>query len=340
VTDCPLVVIGASAGGVEALRKVFSDLPATFPGAICLVLHVPAQAPSVLPAILSRAGALAARHAADGDVLHPGVVLIGPPDHHLLVENGCVRLSKGPQENRHRPAVDPLFRSAAAAYGHNVVGVILSGALDDGAAGLAAIKARGGVAVVQSPGDASVPDMPRHALEYVAVDYALPAEEIPGLLTRLMVELPTRPATSPQGSPRYANRGREPVRPEGANHVLAPLTCPDCSGNLWEFREGEILRYHCRIGHSYSMRSLQAAQDEAVERALWAGIRSLEENAVLARRLRKEADARGHGHLARRYDQRVARVEESIGILRRFLERERPLLAPEDEPAAAVPEPN
>jgi two-component system, chemotaxis family, protein-glutamate methylesterase/glutaminase len=326
MVDHRLVVIGASAGGVEALRRLFAALPGTFAGSICIVLHVPAHAPSVLPAILTRAGKLQTRHASDGDPLLPGGVLIGPPDHHLIVQDGCVRLWKGPQENRQRPAVDQLFRSAATAYGPSVVGVVLSGALDDGAAGLGAIKAAGGLAIVQSPGDAAVPDMPRNALEYVAVDYALPAAEIAGLLVQLVgtgasAAHEAQEALSPIEAP--ADHPNPPNPMEGHQPELAPVSCPDCHGSLWEFLDGELVRYQCRIGHSYSRQSLFAAHDESVERALWAGVRALEENAVLARRLWQEAQDRGHLHSARHYGQRLVRTEESIRVLRGVLDRDR-----------------
>lgn len=335
-----VVVIGASAGGVEALRRVFAGVPETFAGAICVVLHVRAHAPSVLPAILTRAGHLAVRHAQDGDPLEPGAVVVGPPDYHLLVEEGRVRLWKGPHENRQRPAVDALFRSAAAAYGSATVGVVLSGALDDGAAGLGAIKAAGGVAIVQSPGDAAVPDMPRNALEFVAVDYAVPADDIGPLLARLVGEereevaalhLRPSPLVSTQSAinpPRHATNG---------SRELAELTCPDCNGNLWEFTEGEVPRFECRVGHSYSLESLLAAQDESVERALWAGVRSLEENAALSRRLGRDAQRRGHPRSVRHFTERAARTEESVRVLRRLLERDRVTVASPVDDDAAVP---
>jgi two-component system, chemotaxis family, protein-glutamate methylesterase/glutaminase len=340
MADRRLVVVGASAGGVEALRRIFAALPQTFAGPICIVLHVPAHAPSVLPAILTRAGKLLTRHARDGDRLLPGGVLIGPPDHHLIVQDGCVRLWKGPQENRQRPAVDQLFRSAAAVYGASVVGVVLSGALDDGAAGLGAIKTAGGLAIVQAPADAAVPDMPRNALEYVAVDYALPAPEIAALLVRLVGTVPlagdeAQPVLSALEAP--ADQPSPPDPAQGHQPELAPVTCPDCHGNLWEFMDGALMRYQCRTGHSYSRQSLFAAHDESVERALWAGLRALEENAVLARRLGQEAQDRGHVHSARHYRQRLVRTEESIRVLKQVLEGDRTATAETvDEDVAAT----
>src|SRR5690348_4386832 len=180
-----IIVVGASTGGVEALAQLASDLPETLPAAVFVVLHLPPQAPSHLPQILARYGPLPASQPRDGEPIHHGRIYVAPPDFHLMVERGRVRVVRGPRENRHRPAIDPLFRTAALAYGPRVIGVILTGALDDGTAGLYAVKQRGGVAVVQDPRDALIDSMPRNALEYVAVYHCLPLREIAAPLTRL-----------------------------------------------------------------------------------------------------------------------------------------------------------
>jgi len=180
-----IVVIGASAGGIEALTKLVRTLPGNLPAALFVVLHMPADIPSLLPEILSRVGALPASHPADGMTITPGQIYVAPPDHHLLVERGYVHLVRGPKENRHRPAIDPLFRSAAKAYCQRVVGVILSGALDDGTAGLLAIKRSGGIAIVQSPEEALYPQMPQSALNHVQVDYCLPVRKINAIIQHL-----------------------------------------------------------------------------------------------------------------------------------------------------------
>lgn len=183
-----IVVVGASAGGVETLVKLVEKLPADLPASVFVVLHIPAQNPSLMPEILSRSGRLKAVHPRDGEAIQQGCIYIAPPDLHLLVEQGHVHLLRGPKENRHRPAIDPLFRSAAAAYGPRVVGVVLTGSLDDGTAGLLAIKRLGGIAIVQDPADALYPSMPLNALEHVNVDYKLPVSEIGPLIAHLAYE--------------------------------------------------------------------------------------------------------------------------------------------------------
>lgn len=183
-----IVVIGASAGGVEALKQLVSGLPSDFPAPILVVLHIPSHGTSVLPAILSHAGSLPAVHPRAKELLMKGQIYIAPPDKHLLVKRGYLILTKGPRENGHRPAVDPLFLTAARSYGPQVIGVILSGALDDGTVGLAAIKNEKGVAIVQDPEDAIYPGMPQSAIENVEVDYVLPLVEIAPLLVRLAHE--------------------------------------------------------------------------------------------------------------------------------------------------------
>jgi len=204
-----MIAIGASAGGVEALITVMRALPRNIPAAVFVVLHIPAQSPSLLPEILNRAGTLPTEHPENGAQVSYGHAYIAPPDHHLTVEQGHIRIVRGPKENRHRPAIDPLFRSLAYTYGPRTVGVVLTGSLDDGTAGLLAIKQRGGIAVVQDPDEALYPSMPLSALEHVAVDYTLPLSEIGPLLIRLAHETAQSEDAYPLSSPLYKGMEHE-----------------------------------------------------------------------------------------------------------------------------------
>ncbi|HEV2149258.1 MAG TPA: chemotaxis protein CheB [Longimicrobiaceae bacterium] len=300
-----VVVIGASAGGVEALVQLFSLLPADTPASFFVVLHVPERGTSALPAILGRRTALRVSHARDGDRIEPGRVYVAPPGWHLLVKRGFVRLVRGPRENGARPAVDPLFRTAAAAYGARVVGVVLSGMLDDGTAGLHHVRERGGVAVAQDPEEALFAGMPRSAVENVEVDHVLPLAGIAPLLARLA----NTEAMQPPGGdvPDHTREGPDPVEIEahapGDDRAGSPsgYTCPECHGALWALQEGELVRYRCRVGHAFSPETLLSEQATAMEAALWAALQALEERASLAHGMAERMERRGHPQLAARY---------------------------------------
>ncbi len=318
-----LVVVGASAGGVEALAELVRGLPRNLPAAVCVVLHLPADSTRLLPQILSRAGALPAVHARDGELLRHGHVFVAPPDSHLVVEPGRLRLLAGPRENGHRPSIDVLFRTAAQAYGPRVVGVILSGTLDDGTAGLLAIKRRGGLAVVQQPADARYPGMPQSALEHVVVDEVLPVRDIPAALSRLAREPAPGEAAAPSAALQEEIRAAE-VDLERLNRDAYPgapsvYTCPECSGSLWELRDGELLRYRCRVGHAFTAESLLASQSGSVEAALWAALRALEEKASLASRMAEQATARGYQLTAVRFAEQEADARQRAAVIRRAL---------------------
>ena len=291
-----IVVIGASAGGVEALMRLVATLPSDLDAAICVVLHIPREGPSALPQVLSRAGPLRAVVAKDGAPLRPGVIYVAPPDRHLLLQPGRVHLAAGPRENGHRPAVDALFRSAAREYATRVIGVILSGTLDDGTGGLVAVKMRGGLAVVQSPDDALYSGMCVSAIEHVRVDHVLPVAEIGALLTRLVrEEAPPAPETShAQTATLEMETDIDDLDPEALGMGQptgkpSPFACPDCHGVLWEANDGDLLRFRCRVGHAYNPASLHARQGEALDEALWTAYRALKEKAALARRLAARA---------------------------------------------------
>jgi two-component system chemotaxis response regulator CheB len=314
-------VIGASAGGVEALRTLVAALPRDYPAAIFVVLHIPPDAPSALARVLGNVSALRAHSALDGP-FEPGNIYVAPPDRHLVIERGRMRVVGGPRENCHRPAIDVLFRSAALAYGARVTGVILSGTLDDGSAGLWSVKMRGGVAVVQDPVDALFPDMPRNALDTVNVDYCLPLADIPPALARIANE--PLLAAAPQPDDNMQLEVNMASQTSGTMDQLdrlgarSELTCPECGGSLWEMQQPPP-RFRCHVGHAYSLRTLIAAQVDRVESALWAGLRSIEESEALAKRLRDSARERGHTHSARMYEERVAEHGRNAETLRQLL---------------------
>lgn len=264
-----IVVIGGSAGGVEALQELIAGLPGGLPAAVFVVVHMASHSPGVLGQILDRAGPLPCAQAMDGELIRPSRVYVAQPDFHMLLNQHWVRVVQGPKENRARPAIDPLFRSAAAAYGQRVIGVVVTGLLDDGTAGLYTIKQQGGLAMVQDPLDALYGDMPRNAMQRVAVDYVLPLAEMPETLVRLTQE--------EIGVEEYAVPDRlilENKIAEGAmenfSNAGTPsiFSCPECGGVLQEIREGEPLRYRCQVGHAYTVNTLADGQADRLEEAL------------------------------------------------------------------------
>ena len=320
--DHDIVVVGASAGGVEALVGLAASLPADLPAAVFVVLHLPATGTSALPDILSRHGPLPASHVKDGEPIENGRIYVAPPDHHLLLRSGHVHLTRGPRENGHRPAVDTLFRSAAREYATRVIGVILSGALDDGTAGLLAIKSRGGIAVVQETKDALYPAMPGSALEHVQVDHVLAVASMGDLLARLTTEPvgePPGPVSTGMkvevevaGFSLEAMEGEHPGEPSG-------FSCPDCNGVLWEIQAEGLRRYRCRVGHAWSPEGLLTQQSEALEAALWIALRTLEERAALARRLAEPARRRGHSITATRFEEQASEAQQAARLVRNLL---------------------
>lgn len=302
-----IIVVGASAGGVEAVSALVADLPADLRAAVFVTVHLPAHSKSALPRILSRKSPLPALQPQDREKIENGRIYVAPPDRHMLIKRGYIRLVHGPRENGWRPAIDPLFRTAARAYGKRVVGVVLSGVLDDGTAGLMAVKQRGGVALVQDPDEASYSGMPQSAIENNHVDYILPVAGIASRLVQLIAE-------------EVAEEGEKPVDEEmeqeadiaeldfAALHsrekpgVPSRFSCPECHGVLWEIDDEDMIRFRCRVGHAYSPEALLASQSDSVEEALWAGLRSLEENAALMSRMAKNMRKRGNERSAERFD--------------------------------------
>src|SRR3954469_24551242 len=318
-----IVDVGASAGGIETVAQLVAGLQPDFAGAVFIVVHFPGSVTSTLPHILSRAGPLPARHAVDGEAIEPGLIYVAPPDHHLLLEDGITRLTRGPKENGFRPAIDPLFRSAAQTYGPRVVGVVLTGNLNDGTAGLRSIKQRGGLAVVQSLETALYQGMPRSAMEHVDVDYVVAPAEIPQLLSELALQpaphLEIVPMSSDDSSAPDAGDVLAALDRRTQPGVPSTMSCPECHGVLWEVKDDELVSFRCRVGHAYSDETLLGHQSENLEAALWTALRALEEHSALARRLAGRASGRGHAHSAATFTEQAMDAEHHASVIRRVL---------------------
>ncbi|MDB4881112.1 MAG: CheB methylesterase [Gemmatimonadetes bacterium] len=340
-----IIVIGGSAGSIEALSSLLAGLPADLPAAVCVVLHQSAFSPNRRPEIFGRVSPLPVVLAEQGMRLRPGTVYLAAPDMHLHVERsataelGTLRLVHGPKENRARPSVDPLFRTAALAFGRRVIGVILSGSLDDGVSGLWVVKDRGGVAVVQDPEDSAVSSMPAHAIQEVAVDHVAPAAELGALIGRLARQALTTPAMAhahhhhDDAMPRSIKDPAELEREVAISAlddeaherserygVPSRFACPDCGGVLWAASPpGTPLHFRCETGHAYSAAHLAEAQSEAVEAAMWAALRALEDKTELARLRAGLARERGFPGHAQQFEVQMQAALEHAAAIRALL---------------------
>jgi two-component system, chemotaxis family, protein-glutamate methylesterase/glutaminase len=288
--------------------------PSELPAAVFVVLHVPPTDTSVLPEILNRAGRLPARHASDREEVVSGRIYVAPPDFHLLLEHRAVRVVRGPRENGHRPAVDTLFRSAASVYAGRVVGIVLSGTLDDGSAGLRAVKAAGGLAIVQDPEEAVYRDMPANALAYARPQHCLPVAEIGELIAQ--VASGEGPVTREE-SMQDTHQAYDSI--EAATADLGPptaLTCPECGGALWDVTEQGLVRFRCHVGHSFSAASVLTQQAQDVERSLWSAVRALQERAAMARRVARRMQTRKLTAGIRRLEEQARRAEVDADRIR------------------------
>jgi two-component system, chemotaxis family, protein-glutamate methylesterase/glutaminase len=330
---CDVVVVGASAGGVEALLRFARAAPADFAVPILVVLHIPASGPSMLPLILGRAGALSAVHAEDGMELNGGGFYVAPPDRHMRIAGNRIELDPGPRENGHRPAIDPLFRSAADAFRTRVAGVVLSGTLDDGTVGLYCIKEAGGAALVQEPKDALYPAMPSNAIAYAKPDYVLPVEELVDTLVRLTAASNRSPGeevlVTNDAAPDPSSEAAQPG-------VIAPISCPDCGGTLWETEEGGTVSYRCRVGHAYTMNSLLVRHVDSLERILWSAYRALEERSAMSRRVARRLAGRQRFESAGRIERQAEIAARQATELKALLDS---LEAAPDVALDAVAEP-
>jgi len=330
-----LIVVGASAGGVEVLVRVLGQLPRDLPAAILVVQHVPADVPSQMAHILGRAGPLPATEAADLMPIQLGHIYVAPADFHLVVEPGHLRLLHTARENRFRPSIDPLFRSAARHYGNHAIAVLLTGGWGmDGAAGLLAVRTAGGIAIVQDPKDALFPSMPRSGIEIAGADFITSIAEMPALLKRLV-----RETVAETGSPVMP----DPIEkmPETVDHDMSAqehdqrqgassvYSCPECGGVLWQVQQRELIRFRCHVGHSYYAEQLLDEQAQTLEAALWTAVRIFRERTTLSRQLALREHDRGNTAMAVRYEEQAAQAEgHGQAILQHLLNAETGIFPP------------
>jgi two-component system, chemotaxis family, protein-glutamate methylesterase/glutaminase len=324
-----LVVVGASAGGVEALKTLVGGLPVSLPATLLVALHLPAEARSVLPDILQRRCSLQVVQAEEGLPLTPGQVVVAHPDAHLIVVDDRVVLGRGPRENGSRPSHDAMLRAAALARGPRVIGAVLTGLLDDGAAGLRVVDRYGGTCLVQDPDTAEFPSMPQAALRAVPDARALPLSSLVTEVVRLVEQKPER-APEVDREQQLLDQaeaesalGRRPVLPDGAAAgPPSPYGCPDCHGVLNTVPDGRLLRFRCRTGHAWTAESLVAQQDADVEEALWTALRVLEERGEMSRRLAQQADEGHRQWSSEHFRRRAGEAQRSADLLRAVLRRE------------------
>lgn len=317
-----IIVIGGSAGATAPLKDILSRLPADLPAAVFIVLHIPAQGLGALATVASSAAKLPVRHAESGMLIENGNIYLAPPDHHLLLLRDHMMLGRGPRENMVRPAIDPLFRSAALHYGPRVIGIVLSGLLSDGAAGLNAIKRCGGFALVQDPNDAIANEMPLRALEVATVDLCVVGVRIGDVLSDLVREAPGTPLPIPPdvrleveiaAGERINSAGLLPIADP------APLTCPSCGGVLSELKDSHPLRFRCQVGHAFTADVLAKEQESRVYEALRVALRIIEERAELVHRMAEDGRQAGRASVAEMYEQRAAEYRNYADMIRRVV---------------------
>lgn len=309
-----IIVIGGSTGGFEAFKTIVKSLPPDFNASVFIVWHMGADVRGILPTVLNNVNKIYSAHAYDKEEILPNRIYIAPPDYHVLIEEGMVRVTHGPKENRFRPAIDPLFRSAAYVYGNRVIGVVLSGGLDDGTAGLWTIKHYGGIAIVQDPNDAEVPSMPENALAHVEVDYTVHVKEIGELLVRLSTEKltgKTEVMKDEQTQKEIKVAEEDGALKSGLFQMgeLTPFTCPECHGVLAKFKSGNLARYRCHTGHAYSIDTLMSAITENIEDKLYDAVRGIEESIMLLNHIGDHFAEANKPKLAALYFQKAKEAE-------------------------------
>ncbi|HEY0991620.1 MAG TPA: chemotaxis protein CheB [Kofleriaceae bacterium] len=316
-----IVVMGCSAGGVEALPRVLQQLSRNLPAALFIVQHMAATSTPYLVGILSRSSPLPVAWAEQGDPVERGRALVCPPDVHLLLAEGHVQLTRGPRENHARPAIDKLFRSAAAAYGSRVIGVLLTGMMGDGVAGLGAIRNAGGVVIVQDPLDAAYPELPGRALLAVTPDRMLPIDAVGVAITSLVGE-PVGPAQAPDELSLEAEIDREGQTSVDVLEKLGPQTtvaCPECHGPLWQLGDEQLRRYRCYLGHVITAAELLSASTSEVEAAMWSAVRALNDRATTLETLAEDSRRIGNGQSAEGFVIRAREARKQAEVARRFM---------------------
>lgn len=319
-----ILAIGTSAGGFEALRFLVREFSHDFPASVIVVIHLSSQFRSALDAILTQEGPLPASFAEDGEKLRRGHIYIAPPERHLLVQSEGLRLGLGPRENNARPAIDPLFRSAALCRGPRAIGAVLTGTLGDGAAGLSALKQFGGITVVQDPRDATFPEMPTAALNYSKPNHVVSLAAMPALFDKLVRESAGRPVPITEAleyEVNLASGGRGTMSEMDRIGQRSVLTCPDCHGIMWEINEGELTRYRCHVGHAYSAELMSVALDENFRRAFGSALRALDERLALVRNLERQASSSGRAQLAKIWAGKAREFEEVAKVIRDSIRR-------------------
>jgi two-component system chemotaxis response regulator CheB len=330
-----IIVIGGSSGATAPLKRILGALPTDLPAAVFIVLHIPARSIGILSTVASAAGVLPVHQAEDGMRIDPGNIYLAVPDHHLILTEGHIRLGRGPRENMARPAIDPLFRSAAAAYGSRVIGVVLSGFLNDGASGLEAIKRCGGVAIVQDPNDATVDEMPRSALKSVTADLSVPSARIGDVLSDLAREAAGPGVAIPPDIRLEVDiAAGERIDSEVLRKLAVPaaLTCPSCGGVMSSVKDSKPLRFRCQVGHTMTAEVLAKEQESAVDEALRVALRVIEERAELVTRMAEDGLRSGRKAVAEMYRDRAVEYRQYADTLRRaVLQSMEPLGSKVDE---------
>lgn len=315
-----IIVIGTSAGGLEALDELIGKMPADLPAAIFIVQHMaPESTAEALLRRLSRHGSFLCKLATDGESIKAGRIYIAPPDNHLLIKKNKLLVTKGARENRSRPGIDPLFRSAAVAYGPRVIGVVLTGMLDDGTAGLNAIQRCGGVTVVQNPKDAAYSAMPQSALDNLKVDHCVPISEMGELLDKLTHERPGKTRSVPEDVRTEAIIAERVLSDVGQVNGIGeqvPYNCPNCGGVLWEIETPDIRRFRCHTGHSFTESALLTSQSDKIEETLWISLRMFEERKNLLKSMAQKSSGKGKNPYAQRARETEVHVDRVKAMLK------------------------